>query len=383
MIRCVVHNSPCERLTEPDFEEISSIAGLHKLSGFLFEALRNLPADQMPASELQKSWKQIYRSNLVLEANQRYEFERLIDAFSAAEIKTLAVKGFCVADLYPNPSLRTMSDLDVLYDEARLDEAVALMETLGYHAGSVGSGTTDQFFSDTGLHVEMHRSLVEARMPEAAKAYLSELFSIAAQARPYRYTLSPEDNYLYLILHTYKHFIFAGTGIRSVLDVYFFKKLPMDHNYIKEKCRQFGIETFLRELEQLADVWFSDAEPTSVSAQLGDYIADCGVYGNEENKLHSEMRKVSSGRGDSRLKYILRRFFLPYHAMKIEYPVLRKLPFLLPFLWVYRAFYALMHRRAKLSAEMNSLYNYDSRQTDSISALMKALEIQSLSKGEK
>ncbi|MCQ2354414.1 MAG: nucleotidyltransferase family protein [Clostridia bacterium] len=375
MIRCVVHNAPCETLTEPDFEQIASIAGIHKLSGFLFESLPHLPANQQPSAEEQKSWKQIYRSLLVRDANQRYEFERLIDAFVSAKIKTLAVKGFSVADIYPNSAMRTMSDLDILYDEADFDSALALMKSLEYQAGSVENGSTDHFVSETGLHVEMHRSLFESRMPDAAKPYLSQIFSLAEEKRPYQYALSAEDSYLYLILHTYKHFIYAGTGIRSVLDFYFFKELPMDRNYVTNRCKQFGIETFLREFEQLSEVWFSGAEAASVSEQLGNYIADCGVYGTDENKLHYEMRQVSTGRGGSKLKYILRRFFLPYHAMKSEYPVLKKLPILLPFFWIYRAFYALVHRRSKLSGEIQSLNHYDSRQTDSISELMQALEI--------
>lgn len=375
MIRCVVHNAPCEALTDPNYEEISSIARSHKLSAFLFESLPFLPAEQRPNPEIQTQWKRLYRSLLVVEANQRYEFERLIDAFDNAGISTLPVKGFAAADLYPRSVLRSMSDLDILYDETKQENAACLMQELGYRAESVGNGNTDQFFSDMGIHVEMHRSLYEDRMPEAAKPYLESFFDFAESGRNCHYALFQADSYLYLILHTYKHFIFAGTGIRSVLDVYFCKDLPMDREYLLSKCRLFGIEKFLLELERLSEVWFSDAEASTLSEQLGTYIADGGVYGSEENKLRSEMRRAEGGRRDGKLKYVLRRFFLPYRSMKNEYHVLQRLPFLLPLLWIYRAFFALLHRRKKLTNEIHNLSNYDKDHAASISELMNALEI--------
>lgn len=376
MIRCVIHNAPCEALTDPDFVQITGLAQNHKLTGFLFEAIPHLQSDQIPDAQTVLQWKKSYRSLLAIEANQRYEYDRLLKALDEAGIRALPVKGFAVADCYPQSFLRSMSDLDILYDEEKKDELLPLMESLGYHAESFGNGTTDQFFTETGLHVEMHRSLYETRMPAQSEPFFTTLLSrTQLDASSNRCALSEDEQYLYLLLHTYKHFIFAGTGIRSVLDVYLYRRRAINRQYLTEQCRKFGIETFLTEFEALAEAWFGSGTPSAITERLGDYIAGGGVYGSEENKIHSEMIRSDNGRGVGKLKYIFRRFFQPFRVMKIDFPILKKLPFLLPFFWIYRAVYALIHRREKLSSELQQLGSYDSRQADKISELMKELNI--------
>lgn len=376
IIRCALHKVPCEELTQPDFSEITTLAEKHKLSAFLFEAMPYLAAEQIP-EQLLVLWKKLYRSQIIVEANQRYEFENLLDALNEAEIKALPVKGFAIADCYPSPSLRAMSDFDILYEETKKETLLPVMQRLGYKTMSVGGGTTDQFFSETGIHAELHRTLYEDRMPQQTKPFFSDLFALAeADSKPFVYRLSSDDEYRYLLLHTYKHFVFAGTGIRSALDVYVFKDRVKDKAALEQWCSRAGIGKFREELERLSDYWFGEGDASAITEQFGDYIAGGGVYGSEENKMHSQMLQADNGRGVGKLKYILRRFFLPYRAMTHEYPILKKLPFLLPFFWIYRAVYALCHRRERLSAEIQNLSSYDSSQADRLSGLMKALEIQ-------
>lgn len=376
IIRCVLRKAPCEELTEPDFNEITTLAEKHKLSAFLFEAKPYLAAEQIP-EQLLALWKKLYRAQIVVEANQRYELEKLLDALNEAKIKALPVKGFVLADCYPSPSLRAMSDFDILYEETQPGSLLSVMQSLGYKAMSVGSGTTDQFFSETGIHAELHRALYEDRMPQQSKPFFKDLFALAeADEKPFVYRLSADDEYRYLLLHTYKHFVFAGTGIRSALDVFVFKNRVKDMDSLERWCSHAGIGKFREELERLSEYWFGEGAPSAITEQFGDYIAGGGVYGSEENKMHSQMLRADNGRGVGKLKYILRRLFLPYHAMTQEYPILKKLPFLLPFFWIYRAFFALCHRREKLSAEIQNLSSYDSSQADRLSGLMKALEIQ-------
>ena len=49
---------------------------------------------------------------------------------------------------------------------------------------------------------------------------------------------SPEDFYIYLIAHEYRHFSHSGTGLRSLLDVYLFWKKhgeQLDGEYIERR----------------------------------------------------------------------------------------------------------------------------------------------------
>ena len=42
--------------------------------------------------------------------------------------------------------------------------------------------------------------------------------------------------------------------------------------------------------------------------------------------------------------------FLPYKGMCAKYPILKKMPFLLPFMWIIRIFTVLLFKRKRLEA---------------------------------
>jgi hypothetical protein len=62
-----------------------------------------------------------------------------------------------------------------------------------------------------------------------------------------------------------------------------------------------------------------------------DYIWRGGVYGIKQNEVM--VKKSQSG---GFLAYLRKRILMPYSSMIIIYPVLKKIPLLLPFCWVHR-----------------------------------------------
>jgi hypothetical protein len=63
--------------------------------------------------------------------------DRLLSAFSAADIPVLLLKGAALAHLiYGTPALRPMADVDVLIDPADTDRAIAIARDLGYRFAS-------------------------------------------------------------------------------------------------------------------------------------------------------------------------------------------------------------------------------------------------------
>ena len=72
------------------------------------------------------------------------------------------------------------------------------------------------------------------------------------------------------------------------------------------------------------------------------YIFSGGVYGTFQNKM-----TVMKSNDKSTVKYLLKRLFMPYKSMVIIYPILKKLPFLLPFCWIARFFKMLFKGKSK------------------------------------
>ena len=108
---------------------------------------------------------------------------------------------------------------------------------------------------------------------------------------------------------------------------------------------------FNEKMDALSDFWFADAGADEDVEKMAEYIMMSGVYGNQTNYyLGGILRGAYSEKKSS---FILSRLFPSRAAAQDRYPVLKKLPFLLPFIWVVRIISALFSEK-DFSAELNS-----------------------------
>lgn len=98
---------------------------------------------------------------------------------------------------------------------------------------------------------EMHVSLFDKSIPEFLE-YYTQLEKKYANQGLNRH-MDVNDTYVYIIAHAYKHFIFSGTGIRSLIDIYVYNvSCLVDINYIKEQCKILGIQDYEKEAREMA-----------------------------------------------------------------------------------------------------------------------------------
>ena len=107
-----------------------------------------------------------------------------------------------------------------------------------------------------------------------------------------------------------------------------------------QEYEKLGIASFVREIEALSDCWFVTGDsPAQDLEALQQSVISAGTYGTEEQQFRRQMQAVSTARGNAPatpLTYWLSRLFLPAEEMGKEYPLLKKLPFLLPVFWMIR-----------------------------------------------
>ena len=73
--------------------------------------------------------------NGVRNAQRRAELRVILDAFAAARIDSIVLKGMHLAHrVYADPSMRVMADIDLLVREESLPDAAGVMRDLGYRA---------------------------------------------------------------------------------------------------------------------------------------------------------------------------------------------------------------------------------------------------------
>lgn len=165
------------------------------------------------------------RDYLVWSLRLRSELLRLIGKFNEAAIPVIPLKGPWLADLlYPDPGLRSMSDLDVLVRPEDMERGEELILKEGYRrllpAGQEDDMYHRSFIGDVearaNLVVELHHDLADSHL---TRLPIAEVWASASrtiwQGHEMR-TMALSDLFLYLCLHAVKD----GLGsLRALLDI--------------------------------------------------------------------------------------------------------------------------------------------------------------------
>lgn len=372
---------PPEKPEEVSWRDILLLSEKHSLAALTYSALSRL--EKKPDKETAEKWEHAYRVCVHADIQQEFAWEEIKERFSERGIKFLPLKGILLKSLYPEPAFRSMGDLDILYEEKDFEKIKSLMRESGYEYRTESAGSNHQiFFRPPVTTVELHRALLNDTSPFAE--YYNDVWRRALPTEePFVYRFSREDEYIFLLIHGYKHFSGAGSGVRTVLDFWLYLKRygkELDREYIaaelsraqeiarqsaaphaQEIARQSAaepvvditaepaaeteapLEEFEKTLEREIGLWFSAENPTL--NETGISLLSDGVYGRIEKLWERKLQEKG------KFRYLAGRLFPPYKVMKQRFTLLEKLPFLLPFFWIWRLIRAAFCRRKTASAE--------------------------------
>ncbi len=150
------------------------------------------------------------------------EYSAIASSLVAAGIWFMPIKGAVIKDLYPKFAMREMADYDVLFDASKADELRSIMEDLGFRTESFGYQNVDDYRKPPVSNFEMHRTLFGKQHDEKFYEYYLDVKHRLINDSGYKFSFTPEDFYVYMIAHEYKHYSVYGTGLRSLLDTYVF-----------------------------------------------------------------------------------------------------------------------------------------------------------------
>ena len=304
----------------------------------------------------QDLWARLHRQAMLSvyrAEHQKQLLHEVCAAFDAAGIAYIPLKGAVIRGYYPDASLRTSCDVDVLIHPEEVERAVSLLKEQGYRR--VKSNFHDiSLLSPNGAHLELHFSLREKL--RQADPVLQEVWEHATPKEGARYELSPAFFAFYLYAHTAYHFLAGGCGITALTDVWVLEhRMGISMDVAQPLLQRAGLYPFARALNELANLCFSgglpDDRPDEHSERILTYILQGGPYGASGNRL-----ALQKARGESGCELCaLRRLFLPYREMLPLYPVLQKAPVLLPACYLIRAFRSLLDGSARRLARRRAL----------------------------
>lgn len=363
--------------------QINEYCGLYKLclhhsvSVILLEALKNFK-DELPEN-FYNALEQKAQKDIIKDIRGSYDVETVISAFEKNGIKFLPLKGYYLKKFYPKSEMRYATDYDILIDEKQIDKVHEVAKSLGMVLKQKGDHHDIFYFPGTKTVFEFHKSIFEGNLKETFgngfdRARLKEGYK-------YFYELPPEDFYISILGHSAYHFAHGGgVGIRHVIDVYLYKKAyKFDKEYLERELEKCGLTDFRKQFEKLADYLFADGKGDEFTEKLVDYVLDSSVLGNEEKKQASDIvsntsdNKIKSAKSKTLLKLI----FPPFKTMKGYYPILKKLPILLPFCYVVRWFTVLI-KRPKSLKKINKIAGAKNEEITEIKEIREKLGLKNI-----
>lgn len=355
MLRCALENStppPSMEASPEKWIKVFELARIHKVLPLIADVYARAPFSR---KENTVALSQVAKAAVTQQVMKTAEFLSLYDKLSKEGVTPIVVKGIVCRQVYPKPDLRVSADEDLFVPLKDTLKSSRLLNEHGVKPRLCENEDAEQcaYCSDSGLYIELHKylfpcdSYFEKYNRIFEKAFERSVFTEVDGVKIR--TLSPTHHILYLILHSAKHFLHSGVGIRQVCDVVMFSHFygkEIDWDYVYSHCESTDTLHFAAALLDIGKKYLGlNFEKAAVSQcwqnlevngdMLLEDILDAGIYGSSSRqRSHSAgitLSAVKGGKGK-----IVRTVFPSAKAMGSRFTYVKKHPILLPVAWGHR-----------------------------------------------
>lgn len=280
--------------------------------------------------------------------------QHLTEMMTRMDYPFIILKGTAAAAYYPDPEQRCFGDVDFLIDPIQREAVETTLAADGYER-SGADHVCHVVYRKKCEHLEMHFEIAGIPFGEAGervRAYIN-----GAEKRSVTQTVGgiefpapqPRDHALILLLHMQQHMLGEGIGLRHLCDWGIFvsrtEAEPFWETDVLPLLRVIGLETYAAAMTKTSAMFLGTACPAW--AQLvdegicGGVMADIFSAGNfgRKNELHAASRILVSESGKALSRYgMVGNLANTLHTIVLKrHPIVKKLPILYPFMYVYRA----------------------------------------------
>lgn len=215
-----------------DWDDLLREARRQCIVGVLVNGIERLPKEQRPPQENLLQWiglTQIIEESYALQCERAKE---LTVRFRHSGYNSCVLKGIGLSQLYPVPSRRQCSDIDLWVmqksdSRSRRDEMMAWLRSQCKVDHVLWHHVDAKFFEDVETEIHFHpcwlynpfynRRLQRwFRACEESQMYVDEIFGFAYP--------TVQFNAVYSLVHFYHHLIEEGVGLRHVVDYFYICK---------------------------------------------------------------------------------------------------------------------------------------------------------------
>lgn len=362
LIKSGLYNEPVTVSDGVDFDRVYALCKEH---GLIALAYYGIKASKLNInSDMLNKFENDIMMYVLNDTKVDVIFSELSEIFNDSKIDFMPIKGVVMREMYPNPEMRTMGDIDILIKESQFSDISELMNKYGYEL--MNESRHEYVYGKNTAVVELHKSLVPV-YDEDYYSYFGTGWKRAVTNRNSRYSMSSEDEYIYLLAHMAKHYRNAGVNILHMVDIWvYLMNNKLDSDYLKKELENLGLYKFHCNVLKTLENWFKDGEETEMTEFITKRMFESGCWGTFENfHLSKALQEVEKKGGNAKAQRLLSYAFPPYDAMVTSYPILKGRRYLLPVVWLGRMLKAPFTKRDSIKQFGKGLKLSDSKSVES------------------
>lgn len=362
----IVHN-------KIDWERVYRMAVYHHVTPILYLGiLGNKEA-------LPEKWSERFfaRYQEAVQYSKIYEREeqRILALCEDKGISCMVFGDGCLREDYPLPEMAGIPPLVLkVSDTMNYSRLKGYLIDLGYETYKRCQGFGECMKKEDGIHVEIYHKLpyLTNRYQEMIEDIVTVISKENAMG-PYVQHLSQEDMFLYKMAQTAYRYAQGVLTLREMLDLMFLHRRVNDsilEEQFVEELKEFRIDELSDTLLELAYFWFGTRVEAGMAerkeeTELFDLLEKRILAGDEsgeeingqakelKEEIRHEMERILKGEESNttkeqkqiEFKRMMQWYFPDYEYMCKVYPVLEKLPILLPICWCLRGVKKFLKRK--------------------------------------
>ena len=177
-----------------DWDNLFALSTAQKVEAMASAGLADV---QGVPENVRARFAQAYKKEIAAHLVRRSEGVKLLNALEVNGIDCVPLKGWVMQGLYPNPALRYMCDMDVLFRPEQSAQVQHVLEALDYEPQSLGSNP-EVYYKRPVMNIEMHKRI--ARDPIGYFDAIWDRLRLSPNCL-HTYAMTWEDYYLYMIAH--------------------------------------------------------------------------------------------------------------------------------------------------------------------------------------
>lgn len=287
-------------------------------------------------------------------AHATFESQRhLAELMNENGCKFVILKGTAAAAYYPAPEKRCFGDVDFLIDPAQRETVERLLIADGY-ARSEDEHDCHVVFRKQKEHLEMHYAVTGipyGKLGDAVREYLHYAVHTPVNQTVGDVTFpspQPHHHAVILLLHMQHHTLGEGLGLRHLCDWAVFVDRTASEPFWQESVlpfvKEIGLFTYAaamtktaaRHLGTACPPWAQAADDSLCDSLMQDILLGGNFGRKDEMRAASGMLISEHGKAGTQHGAVYNLAHTLHTAVLLQYPVIKKLPLLYPFLYGYK-----------------------------------------------